>query len=260
MTRRAELEIVDSHHKVLPAWADFRASLSTAPKLITLDHHTDTSAPFRMHLKNNHSPDEFKSLQKSYLQDLDYKDKVSVQRALEKLNNDEHIVTAIKTDIISSAFVIAHNAADTDMNVYREHKIACRNLKRHDDALESHKLIESLKSFDKILTEVNEEDLLSAPYILDIDLDYFNTFKSIAPDDSKVFKNLIENAGLITVATEPEYVEGCALEPGLDSDYLLKTLQSNFLFFCQCLKFNKVLGHKLKEFLQSLNVITYGHT
>jgi len=229
MNRKVNIEIVDSHHKVLPAWAGFRKNIKAAPRLITLDHHTDTSAPFRMHLKKNHSPDEFESIQKQLLGAINYKDKDSVTRALKNLNNDEHIVTAIKTDIISSAFVIAHNAADTDTNTYREHKIACQNLEKHDDALESHTLTTALKNFDQIVAASDETALCSEPYILDIDLDYFNTFKSVDPDDSKVFKNLVENASLITIATEPEYVEGCALDPNLNSEYLLDVLLKNFL-------------------------------
>lgn len=221
--------VVDSHHKVLLSWAEYRSGLSTAPRLITLDHHTDTSPPFRNFIKKNHASSDFSSVQSECLKRIDFMNLKSVSEAIEKLNNDEHIVAAIKTDIISSAFVLAHNAANTNLEVYKEHKIACRTVLDHDTTLESSLLDETFLEFNKILKENSEDSLFTSPYILDIDLDYFNTFKSIDPDDAKTFKTLIKNAGLITVATEPEYVEGCALDKGLTSDFLLNTLNENFL-------------------------------
>ncbi len=236
------VEVVDSHHKVLLAWAEFRKTLSSPPRLITLDHHTDTSPPFRHFIRKifkeedvpfDIKSEEFKVAQNQYLKSINFMNKETVIEAVKKLNNDEHIVAAIKTDIISSALVIAHNAANTDLEVYKEHKIICRTVNEvlsekgklrpdYDSVLESFLIDRSLSSFDKTLREANEELLLSEePFILDIDLDYFNTFKSIQPKDSTSFKELVRKAKLVTVATEPEYVEKCAVDSGLDSKYLL---------------------------------------
>ncbi len=150
--------------------------------------------------------------------------------------NDEHIVAAIKSNIISSALVIAHNATDTDLATYNEHKIICRSVDRkpnskqleksdYDGVLESAFLHEMVDSFNKLLIEAKESVLDKKSYILDIDLDYFNTFNSIAPKDSRYFKMLVQNAGLLTVATEPEYVRSCARDVGLNSEGLLIGLQ-----------------------------------
>lgn len=44
-------------------------------------------------------------------------------------------------------------------------------------------------------------------YILDIDLDYFHTIASISPIDTSIFYNMIRNAKIITIATEPDFVD-----------------------------------------------------
>lgn len=222
------LSIVDSHHKVLPSWAKYRKTLKKAPRLITLDHHTDTSPPFRRFINKHHKNEDFLKVQSQYLNSIDFRNSDSIKNALEKLNNDEHIVAAIKTGIISSAFVIAHSAADTNLETYKEHKIACRNILDHNTVLESSVLNKALCEFDNLLEQALETQVFKTPYILDIDLDYFNTFKSVDPEDAHVFKKLIKNAGLITIATEPEYVKHCSLDKGLTSDFLLKTLSENF--------------------------------
>lgn len=233
---------VDSHHKVLAAWAQYRCTLNQAPRLITLDHHTDTSKPFRRFINKTNgkglSTDKFNGLQNSLLKKINFKDSTTITEAIGKLNNDEHIVASIKTDIISSAFVVAHSAANTDLDTYKQHSIACHSVDeiminnklslKHDIVLESSFLDEALNAFNEILSEAKEDELFSQPYILDIDLDYFNTFKSINPDSPEMFINLIKNAGLITIATEPEYVKHCAIDEGLTSEYLLQKLHSFF--------------------------------
>jgi hypothetical protein len=206
---------------------------------LTLDHHTDTSRPFRHYLKSVNSVDRAEAEHETalWLAQIDYRKPASVHTALERLNNDEHIVAAIARDIVSSAFVIAHSAMNTDLAVYREHKIMCRAVDQGpesrkatreecDQVLESAFLEEMLASFDHQLAAAGEPPLLSKPYILDIDLDYFNTRASVAPRDARVIRRLAHGASLISIATEPSYVSHCALDPELTSDTLLVALQT----------------------------------
>jgi hypothetical protein len=230
--------VVDSHHKAIAAWANCRASKNVAPRLITLDHHTDTSKPFRNYLNTHYGRDyEFaENLRANWLQDLDFRNSQTVDLAISKLSNDEHIITAIKTDIISSAFVVAHNAINTDFSVYKEHKVVCRGVDKglkdnntrasYDEVLESPFLDWALSSFNEILIQARELQLHQSPYILDIDLDYLNTFKSVQPKDSNTLRQLAAGADLITLATEPEYVKSCAIDQGLNSEYLLDQLRA----------------------------------
>ena len=224
--------IVESHHRVLSSWAEYRKALARAPRLLTLDHHTDTSAPFRNRLKGHA---DFEQVQLQWLSDIDFKRPQTVDEAIQRLSHDEHITTAIRSDIISSALVVAHNAMDTDAAIYERHRIICHSVARSasskfvtrkecDEVIESSFLDSAIMSFDQALSRKAEPLLREEPYILDIDLDYFNTRKSIAPVCAKTLRVLAQSAGLITVATEPEHVQSCSLEPELTSDYLLPRL------------------------------------
>ena len=234
----SQIYVVERHHEVLPAWAQYRRSLRQAPVLVTLDHHTDTSPPFRRHLGQHASADAHLDLRTQWLREIDFREHRTLVRACERLNNDEHIVTAIASDIVSAAMVVAHNAADTGASVFQEHRIVCRgvdvsrtNVRAEDCArvLESDFLHPRLKDFDAILRAAGEQPLGERPYILDIDLDYFNTLSAVQPQDAAVFRSLVAGAGLVTIATEPEYVRNCALEAGLNSELLLQMLRERFL-------------------------------
>jgi hypothetical protein len=224
--------IVESHHKVLSAWAEYRRTLKSPPRLLTLDHHTDTSKPFRDYLKT--APAEHvEGLRSQHLKSIDFNLPTSIESAMEKLSNDEHVVTAIQTGILSSALVIAHNAYDTNLQIYEEHKIICRSISRNggkvtrtdcDRVLESEFLDDRLQSFNLLLKKALEPELEKAPYIFDIDLDYLNTLNSIRPQDASTLQSLVKNAGLVTIATEPVHVKNCALDLTLSSELLLSGL------------------------------------
>ena len=155
---------------------------------------------------------------------------------METLGNDEHVVAAIGADIIRSAFVIAHNAADTGQDTCLEHKIICRGVDecrrggrvwpRPDNVLETAFLAGRLQDFDNILQALNEPLLRDAPFILDVDLDYFNTLRSVRPEAAGLIRALAQEAVLVTVATEPEFVAHCAVEPGVTWTRLLADLRT----------------------------------
>lgn len=233
--------VVESHQEVLRYWADFRKAFESPPRLLTLDHHTDTSKPFRRLFQKQMKSDSsynFDFFQKENLDKINYLDPQTVNDAMVDLNNDEHIVAAIKSEIISSALVLAHNAAKTSLETYLEHKIICRTVNevvtsygkvvpQYDTVLESSLLEKSIFEFNEIFNLNFEPLLFDKPFILDIDLDYFNTFRSIEPKDASYFKFLASKAGIITVARESKYVESCAIDIGLTSEHLLTKLKEH---------------------------------
>lgn len=235
-----EMVIVEHHHHVLSHWAQYRRTLSKAPQLLTLDHHTDTSFPFRNFLNKNFPPEQHSEQRQQLLAKIDFKNDLSVSQAVALLSHDEHVLTAIGSDIISSVFVVAHNAGDTDASVLKKHRVCCYSvgrdpsqlqttIKECDEVLESAFLSSAISYFNKIAIQA-EETFLKEEYILDIDLDYFNTKKSIGPKESDVFRQLIQGAGLITVATEKNHVALCSREPGLTSEELLESLLNTYDF------------------------------
>jgi hypothetical protein len=237
LTKSETAVVVQAHHHALLAWSQYRASLPRAPRLITLDHHTDTSRPFRNRLNAAHAVDAHDRLRAAWLGEINFRKPETIVAAVERLGNDEHIVTAIAADIISSAFVVAHNARDTDLKTYHEHKIMCRTVSANtqsydasredcDKVIASRFLDNMLTSFSQALADAGEPALQDGPYILDIDLDYFNTFASVAPEDARALQALARGAGLITIATEPEHVKACALDPDLTSDFLQHRLMA----------------------------------
>ncbi len=235
--------VVEHHHEVLPHWAACRRTQSSAPRLLTLDHHTDTSRPFRRHLRrqaraqNQRLSDATeRHLSQQLVAQLDHSDPRTIEAAMETLGNDEHVVAAIGADIIRSAFVIAHNAADTAQDIYLEHKIICRGVDEYqragrtrpqpDNVLEADFLDGRLRDFDNILKALDEPLLREAPFILDIDLDYFNTMRAVRPNTPDLIRTLSQEAVLVTVATEPEFVTHCAVEPGVTWTRLLADLRA----------------------------------
>lgn len=235
--------VVEHHHEVLPHWAACRRDQPTAPRLLTLDHHTDTSRPFRRHLRRQarargqRLTDAMeRQLSDALVAQLDPMEPRSIEAAMETLGNDEHVVAAIGAGVIRSAFVIAHNAANTAQDTYLEHKIICRGVDERrrggrawpmpDNVLETAFLAERLQDFDDIVQAFDEPLLRDAPFILDIDLDYFNTLRAVRPEAAELIRALAREAVMVTVATEPEFVAHCAVEPGVTWTRLLADLRT----------------------------------
>lgn len=228
LSKESKCFVVEHHHHVLSAWAHYRNASQEAPVLVTIDHHTDTSAAFRAELAGLPERD-YESLKKTWLEEASFTRPQSIEVAIHRLRHDEHIQFAIDAGIISAAFVIAQNAMTTGVDVFNSHKICCYEVseKDWDRIIESEFLDNALAHFKKISGEAGfsqwNED---RPIIFDIDLDAFKTKKSIRPDCSRTLSGLASQAGLVTIATEPDFVLNCAIESGVNSEFLLKELQS----------------------------------
>jgi hypothetical protein len=88
-------------------------------------------------------------------------------------------------------------------------------------AIESRFLQDRLEIIENICRTSGIRNLLDEPFILDIDLDYFNTRKSIAPDDPSIFHDLIRKALAITIVRESACVNQLQIQgEGLTSHFL----------------------------------------
>jgi hypothetical protein len=222
-----DVYIVESHHHVLQSWADLRRSLTAAPVLLTLDHHTDTYEPFYRHLYDATSGltgdakvAAMDAMLPGMIANLRYDDEASVKDAIGKLHNDEHVHTAIQAGIVSRAFVVnlSHSTCSERGILYEAGSICAIGCVKpsHDDActpvhaaqvLESVYLDHELNALNTVAAQDGVPAVEAEPYVLDIDLDYFHSEKAIDPRDPATFYRLVRNAVAVTIATEPEYVE-----------------------------------------------------
>lgn len=93
-------------------------------------------------------------------------------------------------------------------------------------ALESTFLQGRLDFIETITKSAGVPGLFEAPFILDIDLDYFNTRKAVQPADHLVLHELIRRAKIITIAREPSCVKTCQRRgEGLTSEWLEEELK-----------------------------------
>lgn len=96
---------------------------------------------------------------------------------------------------------------------------------RYDQAIESIYLEDKLNTINEMVPGLIENNQFTQDYILDIDLDYFHTLKSIQPDKYDIIYSLIRNAKIITIATEHNCVENLKYEnEQINSELLLDAL------------------------------------
>lgn len=257
-----KIYVFESHHYALLPWAKLRDTLSEAPILLSLDHHTDTRNPFSRYCldKINYECNQQKVEQ--CIKCINYKELETVESAIKKLSNEEHIKAALESDILSKVFIISYsNSSDNPQSYEEQEKIENemkifqevilgitkseyiidrpfnypnsdiyipaideKNREKkeiYDNAIESDFLREKFEIFNEMVPEiVNKDYEINRKYILDIDLDYFHTIKSINPGDKNFFYDLIRNAEIITIAKERAYVDIVKIDNNLNSDYL----------------------------------------
>ncbi|MCH4568355.1 UPF0489 family protein [Bacillus sp. ES1-5] len=280
-----DIYIVDDHHHALEPWAIYRKESHEAPILVTLDHHTDRLNAFLKYCywqykgendENDRKREECREIQ---VQHIDYNDMHTVKSAINNLRFDEHIDTAIKSNIIKNAFIINYQESNDIPSTFKDQKRvesiqsyeamlahikgiefeveaeegypipedgmyiigakcwvgetenhpAPHNndcIKPHyDQAIESIYLEDKLDTINKMMPDFVMDHQFTKDYILDIDLDYFHTLKSIQPESYDIFYNLIRNAKIITIATEADCVAMGKYEgEKIDSKLLLTKL------------------------------------
>jgi hypothetical protein len=104
---------VFEHHNLAPiAWCQSPRMASVAPALVTFDHHTDTHLAFLRHMHRDKDilesiPEHERVAEANRLCSL-VKNKRDVENSVSLLRNDEQIDFAIRSGLISHAYVISH--------------------------------------------------------------------------------------------------------------------------------------------------------
>lgn len=193
---------------------------------------------------------------------INLESEASVLEILPKLRNDEHIDASIKSGILTHCFVIQFQDKTgteslTEIQWREDNKAvsslfnkiepptrpftyglakdkifitpgACTKLNEktahYDLAIDDSLLSERLSTMQEMDSSTGLNSLENQPYILDIDLDYFQTKLSINPAEKSHFYRLIKNAAAITIAQEPSYVEALKKEDELTTKYLLERM------------------------------------
>ena len=223
--------ICEEHHHVLKFWQQFK---DLQPYVLTFDHHTDLHLAFQNELHNRATQNKYSNQTQCYAdRDLLLAEVAAGNfETIKKLKHDEHIDTAIKSGIIYKALVYAEDSFWRTGDVYTINgnegyagEPIINNPRNHEDsnlAINTKQLEQNFKRFDLCIPR---EDWLKN-FILDIDLDYFMTTKSIQPKNSSFFKMLIRKALVISIAKESHWVSIWRrdYDKSLTVEYLLNEL------------------------------------
>lgn len=226
--------IVEEHHHVLKAWERYKGA-----NVITFDYHTDTLGAFNSYSGKQVIYDRTKN-QKIICHELlqQYLDGGKISDSIAKLKNDEHISFAVEAKLISFAFVCSQKTPSSyplfpsnyEINYYAstqnhngkeypysgqriiECSVRCAPLddpksgsilknENFDLVLDDSVLYPIFKNFRRFVDPFASPHL--TPYfILDFDMDYFSTRKSLKPQQRQMISELIKQSCAITIATE----------------------------------------------------------
>ncbi|MCU0349352.1 MAG: UPF0489 family protein [Flavobacterium sp.] len=224
--------ISEQHHHVLKFWSKFKEQ---KPYLLTFDHHTDLHRAFQGELNRI-------SLHTKFTSQVDWdiaQNKLLIEliennfTSINELKHDEHIDAALKLGFINKALVYSY---DSYRN--RPDRVYCingnenyanqlvinnpRNYDNNNEVISSKELTANFKLFNLCIPQENWIN----NFILDIDLDFFKTCKSIKPNDISFFKMLIEKSIAISIAKESVFVNSWKTEfdDKLSVEFLLNEL------------------------------------
>ncbi|SMB80705.1 UPF0489 domain-containing protein [Desulfonispora thiosulfatigenes DSM 11270] len=231
--------IVENHHEVIISWSEYASNNETAPVLLTFDHHIDTRSAFYRYSRKVAGL-EWRPVRDQLIANVDINDSNSIEAALKRLCNDEHIDFALQTGIISDAIVfslmdvgICRDFANNKICYIDPYCTSKYNKNSHGDecqidvydkVIEGEELFFKLKQINQFIPGFFISDRINKKFILDIDLDCFHTKKAINPVDMSVFNYLVNNAEIITIAKEGYYVDLEKKDNDINENYLLEKL------------------------------------
>ena len=188
VTVKRKTVIVEQHHEVLTAWAEFHRGSEVTPAVLTLDFHTDTLSCLRRKIQ----------------------DPADAAEAVRVLHHDEHFDWALRHGIISQAVIIALAPcamlpAHPALEVRRSRLLPDMDVMLNEP--EKFRPVAGMVLDDDFLGELLSDGFPSMPYILDVDCDVFTCEKALHPRNGKIISRLAENAGLITISKENDWVK-----------------------------------------------------
>lgn len=214
--------ICEEHHHVLTFWNAFKKE---KPYLLTFDYHTDVHWAFQSFLSAKNYASEIEALIEK-IKDNDFE-------TIRKLRHDEHIDAAIKAGLIEKALVYSINRYRSKPNrvhlidggeIYANEPIIINTSfdDNADTVIEAKNLENSFQKFDEIL----KRNIWLKNFILDIDLDFFRTCKSLHPENVSFFKKILDKSKAISIAKESVYVNQWKkkYDRKISVDYILKHL------------------------------------
>ncbi len=192
--------VVDDHQYALLVWGQLFQQSKKSSVLVSIDYHPDTNPSFWLYAYQKAmaiNPDKEAALvdrfQKKILSMLDPLNLKTIEDAMGKLRNDEHIYTAMELGYIKDYHMI--NCMEKHQYPRGHHYLVSEN---HFGSLDDHMFEDSVFS----MKNLSQDNL-----ILDIDLDYFSSLKSFDLDLNRntVFSQLVNRAKLITIARSESY-------------------------------------------------------
>jgi hypothetical protein len=226
--------VFENHATAIVPWAELTSDYSDPIDLITLDHHTDTNPSYlRSFFRQvGRDMDKMEAMRCEKIAGLDRNCMASMEASLEGLYHDEHIDLAIRLGMFKTAYVIQHSHHEL-LPEWEEHSMVVwpteidlrtvsqdeartyMNLALEDDFLQAQ--LQQLPS---------DFSLEKSPYILDIDLDYFKSRRSLLPEHRDVIKALVDHSIGVSIAMESEWVERLCWDDDLSATEMLKMLYS----------------------------------
>ncbi|MFW3357344.1 UPF0489 family protein [Aliarcobacter butzleri] len=250
---KKRISIFENHNEAIIPWCEIKSE--NKPALLTFDYHTDTHLALLQHnCCRLNTYDDYQLILKETNEMLSKP--FNIDEMVKILRNDEHIDFAIRTNIISHAYVCSFmtsmNAIESEeMKLWKKENMIPFKIFTNTQApkpiehtfkMPNNRIIELDKEHfynldiyqekeqaDLAIDDINLRHRISKiqeinksifgkkynfldNFILDIDLDYFNTLNSINPRNIELFYFLIKKAKLITIARESYFVNQCKLE------------------------------------------------
>ena len=239
VVRGKKIYIVENHHEVIIPWSEYSSNNETAPVLLTFDHHMDTRSAFYRH-SCEVAGLKWRPVSNQLIANADINDSNTIASSLDKLRNNEHIDFALQTGMISDAVVFSLLNVGicrdySNNNIYyidpcctskckkSSHDYECQ-IDVYDKVIEGDELLFKLNKINKFIPDFFISNRINKKFILDIDLDCFHTKKAINAVDMSVFNYLVNNAEIVTIATEGYYVELEKKDNDINENYLLEKL------------------------------------